>query len=352
MAKINLVINDRKIETEPGKTILEVAGENRIKIPTLCHDPRLKPYGACRVCLVEVEGARTFLPACATEVIDGMVVKTNTVPLYEIRRTIVELLLSDHELSCVTCESAGQCQLQDLAYELGIEENRFEGEKHTYTIEDYNPLIERDLNKCISCGRCVRICEEVQQNSIYTFANRGFDAIVTTPYDRSLIETKCELCGQCVSTCPTGALTEKMSRYKGRIWEIEKVKTICPYCGCGCELEIQIKNGEIVRVSTDVESGINKGNACAKGRFGYDFVNHPNRLTSPLVRKNGELVETSWDEAIKTVADKFSKIKKKHGSDAIAGLSSAKCTNEENYLMQKFMRAVIGTNNIDHCARL
>ena len=322
MPKISLTINGKKVEAEAGQTILEVAKENGIKIPTLCHDSRLKPYGACRVCLVEVEGARNFLPACATEIANGMVVKTNTIPLYKIRRTIVELLLSDHELSCVTCESAGQCQLQDLAYELGIEENRFEGERHTYTIEDYNPLIERDLNKCILCGRCVRICEEVQQDRIYTFANRGFDTIVTTPYDRSLIETKCELCGQCISTCPTGALTEKMSRYKGRIWEIEKVKTICPYWGCGCELELQVKDGEIVRVSSDVEGGVNKGNTCVKGRFGYDFINHPDRLTSPLIRKGGKLLEASWDEAIKTVADKFLKIKKKHGSDAIAGLSS------------------------------
>jgi predicted molibdopterin-dependent oxidoreductase YjgC len=352
MAQVNLTINDNKIAAAQGRTILDVAEENGIFIPHLCHDPRLKPYGACRVCLVEVEGARGPVPSCATPVAEGMVVKTDTVALYEIRKTIVELLLANHPTECLTCQSAGNCALQDLAYMFGIEELRFNGERKKQTIEDYNPVIERDHRKCILCGRCVRICDEVMGIRVWGFVNRGFDAVVTTPYEQSLFDTKCVFCGQCVSTCPTGALTEKLSKYRGRIWETEQTQTVCPYCGVGCQITLHTKNHEVVGVTSKAGTGVNNGNLCVKGRFGYGFVNHPDRLKSPLIRKRGKLVEASWDEAIEQVAKNFSKIKKKHGSDSIAGLSSAKCTNEENYLMQKFMRAVIGTNNVDHCARL
>lgn len=352
MAQVIVTINGRRIKTEMGKTILEVAKENGIYIPTLCYEPRLKPYGACRVCLVEVEGAKGLLPACATEVTDGMEIATDTVTLYEIRKTIVELLLSNHPPDCLVCESAGSCELQDLAYRLGIEEVRFKGEQYEYKVEDFNPLIERDHSKCILCGRCVRICEEVQGIKVYDFINRGFETVVTTPFDRSLTETECEFCGQCVSTCPTGALIDRQRKFKGRIWETAKVRSICPYCGCGCQIIIHVKNGEVIGISTDVECGINEGNLCAKGRFGYNFINHQDRLKTPLIRKDGRFIEASWEEALKVVTTNLSKIKTKYGADSIAGLSSAKCTNEENYLFQKFMRAVIGTNNVDHCARL
>ncbi|MDP3012811.1 MAG: formate dehydrogenase subunit alpha, partial [Candidatus Subteraquimicrobiales bacterium] len=338
----------------PEETILDVAKREGIYIPTLCHDARLKPYGACRLCLVEMEGAKGFLLACATTVTNGMVINTDTVTLHEIRKTIIELLLSDHPMDCLVCESAGRCELQDVAYNLGIDLKvaRFEGGKHVYAIEDFNPLIERDPNKCILCGRCVRICAEVQQNFVYDFINRGFESIVTTPYDRSLTETPCEFCGQCISTCPTSALIERRSKYRGRVWETKKVKTICPYCGCGCQIELYVRNNEVVRVSTEVGSGLNEGNLCVKGRFGYEFINYPDRLTSPLIKKNGKFKKVSWEEAINLIATKLSETKEKFGADSISVIASAKCTNEENYLLQKFTRAVIGTNNIDHCARL
>lgn len=354
MSEIKLTINGQLIAANPEETILDVAKREGIYIPTLCHDARLKPYGACRLCLVEVEGAKGFLLACATKITNGMVINTDTVTLHEIRKTIIELLLSDHPMDCLVCESAGRCELQDVAYNLGIDlkEARFKGGKHVYTIEDFNPLIERDPNKCILCGRCVRICAEVQQNFVYDFINRGFESIVTTPYDRSLTETPCEFCGQCISTCPTSALIERRSKYRGRVWETKKVKTICPYCGCGCQIELCVRNNEVVRVSTEVGSGLNEGNLCVKGCFGYEFINHPDRLTSPLIKKNGELKKVSWQEAINLIATKLSETKKKFGADSISVIASAKCTNEENYLLQKFTRAVIGTNNIDHCARL
>jgi len=187
---------------------------------------------------------------------------------------------------------------------------------------------------------------------IWGFTNRGYQAIVTTPYERSLFDTKCVFCGQCVSTCPTGALTEKLSKYKGRIWETEQTDTVCSYCGVGCRMKLHTKNNEVVGVTADVNVGSNNGNLCVKGRFGFGFINHPDRLTTPLVRKRGKLVEATWEEALDRVAKNLSKIKDKYGADTIASLSSGRCSNEENYLLQKLLRGVIGTNNVDHCARL
>jgi len=352
MSKISLTINNQKFEVEEGTTILEAAQENDIFIPTLCHDPRIKPYGACRVCLVEVEGAKAPVPSCATKVSEGMVVQTDSLTLEEIRKTIIELLLTNHPLECLTCQNAGNCALQDLAYMYGIEDIQFRGEQREYAVEDYNPVIERDHRKCILCGRCVRICDEVVGQRIWGFTNRGYQAIVTTPYERSLFDTKCVFCGQCVSTCPTGALTEKLSKYKGRIWETEQTDTVCSYCGVGCRMKLHTKNNEVVGVTADVNVGSNNGNLCVKGRFGFGFINHPDRLTTPLVRKRGKLVEATWEEALDRVAKNLSKIKDKYGADAIASLSSGRCSNEENYLLQKLLRGVIGTNNVDHCARL
>lgn len=352
MQQIDLKINGKRIKTQTGKTVLKVAKENGIEIHTLCDDPRLKPFGACRLCLVEIEGSKKLMPACATQAQKGMVVKTNTARLQKIRKDILELLLSEHPSDCLVCESAGSCQLQDLAYRLEIEDVRFKGEKHHFQIEDDNPLIERDYNKCILCGKCARICNEVTRQGVYDFVNRGFETLVTTPFNAPLKESLCIFCGQCVSVCPVGALTEKGRKFKGREWEIEKTTSVCPYCGCGCEIEIETKNGKMTGISTELEKGVNQGNLCVKGKFGMDFVNHKDRLKTPLIRKKGKLVKASWTQALKVVADNLKTLKSKHGADAIAGLSSAKCTNEENYLMQKFMRAVIGTNNVDHCARL
>jgi predicted molibdopterin-dependent oxidoreductase YjgC len=352
IAMITLTVDGRAVAARAGSTVLETCREAGIEIPTLCHDPRLEPFGACRLCVVEIEGMRGFPASCTTPAAEGMVVTTTSEPLRAIRSTVVELLLSDHKVECLTCESNGGCGLQDAAYDLGIETVRFEGEKHESHVDDANPLIERDLAKCISCGRCVRICHEVQGCDVWGYTGRGFDSVPNTPFGVSLLEAGCEFCGQCVSTCPTGALTDKLSRFGGRHWELEWTQTTCGYCGVGCTVEFATRRGVIVGARAPIDKGPNYGNLCAKGRYGWSFAQHPDRLTTPLIKRDGEFVEATWDEALALVAEKLIAIRTGHGSDAIAGLASAKCTNEENYLFQKLMRAGIGTHNIDHCARL
>lgn len=352
MNDISLTINDNQIVAQAGATILDVAKEQGIHIPTLCHDPRLKPYGACRLCLVELDGSRAPVPACATTIANGMVIRTDTDCLHQLRKTVVELLISDHPLDCVTCEKCGDCVLQDLAYQYGITESRFQGAKHFVRPQEDDPFIQRNLEKCVLCGRCVRICDEVESAFAIDFTYRGFQTQISTTHGKSLKETPCEFCGQCISTCPVGALIEKPRLKKGRTWEVTKTLTTCPYCGTGCMLELQTIGEEIVNVSAPLETGINVGNLCVKGRFGFKFVNSDDRLTAPLIKRNGDFVEATWDEAINLITDKLGGIKNKFGANAIAGLASAKCTNEENFIFQKFMRTAIGTNNVDHCARL
>lgn len=353
MTQLKIEIDGRELEASAGQTVLQVCREHGIEIPTLCHDPRIEPYGACRLCIVQVEGIRGFPPACTTKVADGMIVTTTSDDIIELRRSVIELLLSDHELSCLTCDSAGACALQDIAYEFGITESPYKGEKHrVWDGADDNPLIERDYTKCISCGRCVRICVEVQGCSVYGYTDRGFESLPNTPYGVSLLDAGCEFCGQCVSTCPVGALTDKRSRFKGRHWETSVVRSVCGFCGVGCTVDFRAKDGRVVSASAPLDAGVNRGNLCGKGRYGWAFTHHTDRLTTPLVRRDGKLSPTTWEDAIGIVAENLSQIRDEHGADSIGGLASAKCTNEENYLFQKLMRAVIGTHNVDHCARL
>lgn len=344
---ITLMIDGKYIEVPEGTTILQAAREADIYIPTLCDDPRLEPYGACRLCLVQVKGMPRPVTACTTPVSEGMEVVTSTEQIERIRRTIVELLLSDHPNDCMVCEKAGDCTLQELAYFYNLRENRFWGERRQYTKKDANPFIERDMEKCVLCGKCVRVCEEVQGVAAIDIAYRGFKAKVCPPFEHDL---NCEFCGQCVSVCPTGALIGKQSLGKGRQKDIKRVDTVCPYCGCGCNITLHVSRNEIIRVTSEPDT-LNEGWLCVKGRFGFRFVGSDDRLKKPLIKRNGQFEEVSWDVALEYVAERLKKIKKEHGPDAIAGLSSARCTNEENYLFQKFMRAAIGTNNVDHCAR-
>ena len=349
---MDLIIDRRQVTAEPGTTILSAARQAGIDIPTLCQDDRLEPFAACRLCLVEVEGARAPLVACDTEVRDGMVVTTSTPEIDEWRRVLVDLLFSDHRNDCVICDQAGGCRLQEMAYRFKVSSSSFAGEVRGYEAREDTPFIAYDPGKCILCGRCVGICEEVQQCHVLAWAERGFDSIVTTSFDRSMIETDCEMCGNCVSACPTGALQDKLSRFECRTWDATAVATVCPFCGCGCNIELQVKDGRVVQVTSRIGEGPGEGNLCVKGRYGFQFIGHPDRLTQPLVRRDGELVPATWDEALDLVATRFAEIKAAYGPSAFAGFSSARCTNEDNYVFQKFMRAVIGTQNVDHCARL
>ncbi|SFR13003.1 NADH-quinone oxidoreductase subunit G [Desulfoscipio geothermicus DSM 3669] len=351
MAEVTLTINGLQVTVPKGTTVLDAARQAGLFIPTFCHDPELTRFGACRMCVVEIPGMRNLPASCVTEATEGMVVHTDSPAVIEARKTILELMLANHPMDCLTCGKNGDCRLQDYAYMYGVKTEPFGGEKHNYPLEDDNPFIVRDMNKCILCGKCVRACAEIQGKSIVDFAYRGFDAKITPAMDVPLSESECVFCGNCVAVCPVGALQEKGLRSAARTWEVQKVKTTCPYCGTGCNFELNVKDNQVVGV-TSCDGDVNGRALCVKGRFGYGFIHHPDRLTTPLIKKNGEFVEATWDEAITLVAQKLGDIKDKYGPDALAVLSSARCTNEENYLMQKFTRAVLGTNSIDHCARL
>jgi len=366
---VKITIDGKTIEVAEDTTILEAARRAGASIPTLCHHPKLSPFGGCRMCIVEVRNVPRPVISCNTAVSDGMEVFTSTPEIEDLRKIVLELILSDHPNDCMVCEKAGSCTLQELAYAYGIRENEFAGERRVYAKRDGNPFIERDLEKCILCGRCVKVCDEVQGVEAIDFGLRGFKSKISTSFDADL---DCEFCGQCVAICPTGALTGKLWTQKGRQTEVREVDTVCPYCGTGCNITLHVKKNEIIRITSKADTW-NEGWLCVKGRFGYKFVNSPDRLRKPLIRKtprsaagseqsekgselqtpNADLFrEATWDETLEYIAERLKGIKSKYGADAIAGLSSARCTNEENYLFQKFMRSAVGTNNVDHCARL
>jgi len=352
MNEISLTIDGRQVKGEEGDTILDVCKANGIYVPTLCHKDGLSDVGACRMCVVEIERERRVMPACTYPARSGLVVKTHTERLERYRRLILELILSEHEHNCLVCERNGNCELQNLVYQYGIDKISLPINKLVEPVDDSSEVILRDPNKCILCGRCVRACAEIAGQEILSFADRGSKTIIVADLNWPLAHSGCVSCGACIQACPTGALTEKLARFQGRSWEFRKVQTTCPYCGVGCQIELNIKDNRIVKIY-GVEGGSdNKGNLCVKGRFGFDYVHHPDRLTTPLIKRNGKFEEASWDEALDLIATRFKELKDKYGSDALAGFSSAKCTNEENYLFQKFVRTCFGTNNVDHCARL
>lgn len=351
MSKINLTINGQPVKARAGMTILEAAESAGIEIPTFCHDPQLVGVGACRICVVEVEGGRGLPAACVAPAGDGMVINTESEKVVQARKANLSLLLANHPLDCLTCEKSGECKLQDYCYRYGVAETDYPGEVKEIPFEDSNPFYERDMNKCILCGKCSRVCFEVNGAGAIDYAYRGFKSIIVPAFEEPVENSPCVFCGMCVDLCPTGALNPKLSKGLGRAWEIDKVKTTCPYCGTGCNFYLEVKDDKIVGVTPDYDSPVNKGNLCVKGRFGWDFVDSPERLTKPLIKKEGQFVEASWEEALELVASKIKETVDKNGPEALAGLSSARVTNEENYLFQKLIR-MLGSNNVDHCARL
>ncbi|GAW94195.1 formate dehydrogenase subunit alpha [Calderihabitans maritimus] len=351
MDKVRVIINGEEYTVRRGSTILKAAEANGIDIPTLCYEEGLPAPGNCRLCVVEVKGARKLLSACTTPVQEGMEIFTESEKVVEARKEILRLLLANHDLRCLTCAKNGDCRLQDYCFRYRVEDTPYRGDQKKYPVDTSNPFFIRDYSKCIVCGKCVYVCAEINGAHVYDFMERGFNTKVTSAYDDSLTETTCTFCGMCVNVCPVAALVEKSAVWAARPWEIKKVTTTCPYCGVGCQLKLKVHDNRIVGVTKD-KSGSNMGHLCVKGQFGWDFVHSPDRLTQPMIRKSGELEPVSWEEALDYATRRLKEIVKRYGPDAVAGISSAKCTNEENYLFQKFMRAVIGTNNVDHCARL
>ena len=352
---MQLVVNGRTITAEQGQTVLEAARAAGIHIPSLCFHPRTGRAGRCRACIVEIEGMRGLQPSCTTAAKDGMVVQTDTPAVLEARRMVVELLLSNGCHDCLSCEANGTCELQDMAYRLGIERPAFIVPEERVPLDESAEGIIRDPNKCIQCGRCVAACNNTVMHEVLDFGFRGAGAEVVLDDNKPMGDSSCVQCGECTQVCPVGALVLKPSKGLARAWEVERKEVVCPYCGVGCVIEMGVKDGKYLwarGAETDWQKRPNQGMLCVKGRFGLAYLNDPGRLTTPMIRRNGSLEPVSWDEALDFVAEKLQAVRKEHGADAIGCLSSAKVSNEENFAMQRFARAVIGTNNVDHCARL
>ncbi len=342
---VTLTIDGIQVTVPRGTMILEAARIAGVKIPTLCHNKRLLPFGACRLCVVQQKGRRGLIPACFNPVRNGMEILTNTPEVIKARKIQLQLILISHPLDCPVCDAGGQCELQNLVYEYGVADNPFRGEKAGHPVDHVSPFIERNPNRCILCGMCVRICDEVVGANELSFVNRGWKTKIGTDFDRPL---QCEFCGNCISVCPVGALNDRLFLHKARVWDLQETNTVCGYCGVGCSLTIGTRGEIIKRVRADEDLGVNQGNLCVKGRFGWEYIHSPERLTTPLIRKNGTLVQSTWEEALALVVKRFQEIKEAEGGKAIAGLASPRLTNEELYTFQKLLRGVWGTNNIDH----
>ncbi len=342
---IKLRIDEIEIEVEKGKTILEAAQSAGIRIPSLCHDRRLIPFGACRLCVVQQKGKSELLPSCFTPARNGMEITTQSPKISESRRLQLQFILLNHPMICPRCEKEGECDLQNLIYEYGVEETRYPWEPVRSPADDRSLLLQRDSDKCILCGRCARICDEVQGVGELSFTRRGIKTAIDTDFHRPM---ECEFCGQCMDTCPVGAITSDRFDYAAKSWELKETTTPCPYCGCGCLLTIGSKDREVKRVFSDPAKGPSDGNLCVKGRFGWDFVDHPERIKTPLLRANGSFKEASWDEALQFVIREIEETKDKHGPQAIGAMASSRLTNEEYYLFQKLFREAIGTDQIGY----
>jgi formate dehydrogenase major subunit/formate dehydrogenase alpha subunit len=365
---LNITINGQKFEAQPGQTILEVARQHDVNIPTLCYHKDLSPTGNCRMCVVEVKGGRFLQAACVTPAWEGMEIQTHSTKVLSDRKLTLEFMLANHSPNCATCDVSGECDLQDLAYEYQVDTPAWGSKGTRYQVDsDPNPFVRVDFNKCILCRRCVLACAEVQVRDVWGVAQRGFEEIIVAGANTTMLEARCESCGQCVAYCPTGALSNKLSYGQGsaRTRQVHKVTTTCSYCGVGCQFDLLVKNKKVIGVASNPEASVNGMALCVKGRYGYDYIHHPDRLKRPRVRRylleNKEKrlkgnawdwIETDWDTALDITAMNLRKARDTHGPDSIGVLTSAKCLNEENYLMNKLARQVIGTNNIDHCARL
>jgi len=378
MGSDNIIVMDgSEFSFTAGETILQVAQRNNISIPTLCHLKRATPTGACKICLVEVEGKPNLVQSCLYLTSPNLVIRTDSPRVMDQRRINLETLMASGKHNCLfqdldkdswadfqikvmdsdehydLCPAYGVCRLQELAIQYKAHIDPSHLQPAPFPMENVNPFIVRDFSRCILCGRCIKACNEIQVNNVIHFDDDDAPAKVVTEGDRVLRDSDCVFCGECVQACPVGALVPKQDFSGDRLpANVKKVRSTCAYCGVGCQIYLHVKDGKVTRVTGVEDIGPNYESLCVKGRFGFDFIHDPDRLKTPLIRKNGELQEASWDEALNEVAERLSRIKEESGPDSIGVLSSARITNEENYLVQKLTRAVIGTNNIDHCARL
>ncbi len=346
MEMVKLRIDGKDVMAPEGSTILQAAKSAGVSIPTLCFHERLKPIGSCGICVVEVEGNPKPVASCETPVSDGMSVTTNSERLFAMRQDVLRGMLDHHPLDCPVCDKSGQCQLQDLVYEHDVQGVEAKPPLKKFSEAYVTTFIKSKPERCVSCLRCVNACAEIQAIGALTVSDGPDGPMIT--YDKD----KCVSCGECIQVCPTGALVEKKSEYRWRAWEEEKtIRTTCPYCGVGCQQLLHVKNDRIVKVTGVEDAEPNKGRLCVKGRYGFDFIYSDERLKTPLIRENGRLQEASWDKAINLVAKRFQEIIAESGPDALAGVACSRSINEDSYQMQKLFRAVIGTNNIDNCAR-
>ena len=352
---VRLTIDGKPVTAPEGTTVIRAAALAGINIPKLCASDMLEPFGSCRLCLVEIEGAKGLPASCTTEVADGMNVTTQNPRLADVRRNVMELYISDHPLDCLTCPTNGDCELQDMAGAVGLRDVRYgyAGENHLDAEKDEsNPYFTFDPSKCIVCSRCVRACDEVQGTFALTIDGRGFDSKVAASQDQPFIDSECVSCGACVQACPTATLTETSLIEMGQ--PEHSVITTCAYCGVGCSFRAEMKGEEVVKMIPNKDGHANHGHSCVKGRFAFGYATHRDRITAPLIRESigDPWREVSWEEAIGFAAGKLKRIREKYGANSIGGITSSRCTNEETYLVQKMVRAAFGNNNVDTCARV
>ncbi len=350
-----MAIDGVEVAFTDAETIYEVARRQGKEIPTLCYDPRLEPFGGCRLCVVEVEGQRAPVASCTTRATPGMVVKTRTDAIDGYRKTLLEMVVSENrELEVDPLRGYASQELAGLVDRYGACTGRFAGKRSGASRpDDTNPFILRDYDLCISCYRCVRVCAEQEGDYAISVMNRGFHTRITTEFAGLLKDSACTFCGQCVQTCPTGALADRKAMRHAEVpGEIAKTRTICPYCGVGCSVDLMTKGDELVGVQPAMDGPANHGALCVKGQFAFDFVQHPDRLKAPLVRgEDGELQETDWDTALDRAADGFRRALHDHGPHSVYGIASGRAPSEAAYAMQKFIRVGFGTNQIDNCSR-
>ncbi|MDE2121316.1 MAG: molybdopterin-dependent oxidoreductase, partial [Betaproteobacteria bacterium] len=364
---VSVEIDGRVLQVPEGTSIMRAAAQAGIAIPKLCATDMLDAFGSCRLCLVEVAGRKGYPASCTTPVSEGMQVSTQTKKLAEIRRGVMELYISDHPLDCLTCPANGHCELQDMAGVVGLREVRYgyEGANHVFAKQadgaanplfaakdESTPYFTFDPSKCIVCSRCVRACDEVQGTFALTIQGRGFDSKVSPSQNEAFLDSECVSCGACVQACPTATLSETTLIERGQAEH--SVTTTCAYCGVGCSFRAEMKGEEIVRMVPNMEGQANHGHSCVKGRFAIGYASHPDRITTPMIRKkiSDPWQVVSWEEAFAYTASEFKRIQEKHGKHAVGGITSSRCTNEETYLVQKLVRAGFGNNNVDTCARV